>query len=229
MRLAIGCPIYNREWVIPRWWEALEAQALPPGTEVEFHFAVSPSEDDTERLLLERCNGRLSLLNCADLPTFPNRHKGHNAERFATLATLRNRLVESVRRSDPDYFLSVDSDMILEPNAVQEMLGVGDCVGALSDMLGSAIMVHPSAMRLEHNGVKVKAQRISVDGIGDEPLPVDVVMAVVLFSRRGYRAVHYGLHEQGEDIAAALSLRDAGVSRWLQPRARATHLFYRDT
>lgn len=229
LRLAIGTPVYQRAWSLPLWFEALETQELPPGTELSFHFGCSPSTDGTEKLLLDWTVGHYChMVRCADLPSFAERSGG---QRFAVLGEVRNRVLDSVERAGADYFLSVDTDILLRPGAVRAMLACAQerdagVVGALLDMTGVWPVMVPSAMELVGNGNgSLKGRRWRHDELPTEPRRVGVTMAAQLLSRRAWELGHYDFHSQGEDIAFAISLERAGVSRWIEPRAQARHLY----
>jgi hypothetical protein len=230
VKLAIGCPIFEREWCIDRWVDSIEAQDM--GGEVSYHFVYTPGEDDTLGAIRHRLLTADVTIIEDDAPGYRNAQRA-DASRYAHLARLRNLLLDSVRASGADYFLSWDSDVILADGAVRAMFEVGKpVVGALIEMLGQDLMLDnhpegafPSWMRIDPIGrTAERANGQAPIMPGDPPTRVGVVMAVVLWHRSAFERVNYAYHPHGEDIGIALECSDLGIEQWLAPRARGVHL-----
>lgn len=229
MKLAIGCPIFEREWCFDWWADSVEAQQWPSFIDsVEYHFVYTPGSDDTLGAINHRFLTAEKKIIEVKGSGFPNAERA-NPARYAHLALLRNKLLDSVRTSGADYFLSWDSDMVFEP-VLHELFIFRQVAGAFVEMLGQDWMLdsHPEAafaswMLLDPvAAVAARSGRPVMPS--DPPRKVGVVMGTVLFERSAFELVEYEFHPQGEDIGMALSCRDAGVEQWLVPAARGVHL-----
>ena len=108
-RLVVGCPVYERGWVIGRWFDRLRGWPID-----DFIFCYTPSTDKTFELLewgADRVGADLSVLYHRDGKHGTDRDWG-DEERLRTLATMRNRLLEQARKLGADYYLSLDSDIL---------------------------------------------------------------------------------------------------------------------
>jgi hypothetical protein len=233
VKLIVGCPVYERAWSLPRWFDSVESQNLR-GIELEYLFAYSVSQDDTLKIITQRAP-EARFIDVDDLDAFPDRK---DSARLHVLAEIRNRMLERVRELDPDYYLSWDSDVLLAPDALDELFVAVDdfdaqCVSPLFGMLGGdpRYPSFPSAMEwLKPPMRSDQARHMDPDALLalDQPVPVDINMGVVLMSRQCYQAGEYRWHAQGEDLGRAQSLEEHGIDRWLAPQARGRHLWERE-
>lgn len=129
MQVMIGCPVRNRAWILPLYLQHLTALSYP-SDQVEYCFVINDSQDETELILQEFAR------------LFPVRLLYDNSSRpggwqrgfyqFSRLAQLRNRLLDAFLQSDCHYLFSVDSDILVPPHALQQLLQAGkDMVSAL--------------------------------------------------------------------------------------------------
>lgn len=224
MKLAIGCPVFEREWCFDSWTISAAAQSF--GMPVEYHFVYTPGNDNTGDLI-----GR--YFPSARVIEVPGRGYG-NAERadhtrYEHLAKLRNLLRNSVLASGADYFLSWDSDMVFEP-VLHNLFIDRPVVGTFVEMLGQDWMLdnNPQAAFASWMVLDLTTRRADrpqeVVMPGDDPRRVGVVMGTVLWRRDALMRVRYEYHPQGEDIGIALRCADAGIEQWLVPAARGVHL-----
>src|ERR1035437_6386039 len=119
MKIAIGCPVYEREWSLPRWFQCIFDQKMNPKN-IDLVFAYTEGSDNT-RDILEKYGQKfssLSILDCNDLPAF----KSRDTERFYPLVILRNRIFMKLRELQPDYFFSYDSDIIIPEGTLKGLL-----------------------------------------------------------------------------------------------------------
>jgi hypothetical protein len=229
--LVVGLPCHRRQWCLDRWFDSVEAQDLPEGT--RFLFILSEQGDPSERIILRR-RPDAEILYAEGLPSFGEDEKD-DPSRYVVLAHLRNQLLRRVCSIEPDYYLSWDSDIILEPNAYWALRGVVDqgdgAVGALVDMGGEVYPGNWSWMRLEGTDA-IRPLGLGADGLpllrspgGVFPFPVGVIMGVKLMTPRAYRDVRYADHVLGEDVGWAIQAEAMGVERWVCPAARGEHLY----
>lgn len=203
MKLLVGCPVRAREWCLRPWFlfveQACEAAAVEPD------YVVALAEDDQASLsVIGKC--------CADAGRELHVvHTGETVEpyvrlwmdqRYYEMVDVRNQLLAQVRKIDPDYFLSLDSDILLNENALKAMLeqirpdGQFDAVGAKTYLTDTGTQFPNYAHLVNANGM------IRPDSF--DLLTVDAIMAIKLMSKPAYW-VDYSYHFQGEDIGWSLT------------------------
>lgn len=130
-KILIGCPVRNRAWVLPRYLQALKNLDYNHYN-IEYCFIVNDSTDNTLEIIKEFRNDIFSpvkIIIC-NLQGNTGHQRGYYS--FFHLAILRNILLDELLKSDCEYLLSVDSDIILPPNAIKSLREVnGDIVSAL--------------------------------------------------------------------------------------------------
>lgn len=144
-------------------------------------------------------------MDCLPEPAVESEHNWVH-ERYEHMAGVRNRLLGIVRLHRPEWFWSVDSDVLVHPDTLRSALSLTDrfdAVGSKCYMTGperdfpSFGMWHPGAggiSRYDSNG----------------QFPVDIIMAIKLMSPGAY-GVDYAFHHQGEDLGWSFACRDAGL------------------
>lgn len=224
VKLAIGMPVFERAWCLPLWFDCLEAQDLVPKEDITLCFAYSKSYDGTYDILRYRGDEYGDLLIYQyDLPTYSSRE---NMARFNELAALRNALLDMVKETDADYFLSWDNDILFPPRALQHLFIDKDAVGACIDMGGiDEEMGHPSVMHFPQHEMEVAYRRPWSEYKQDEPFQCDIIMAVKLMKKKVYSNTRYRWDAVGEDIGWCHDCEEKGYERWLQPLARGYHLY----
>ena len=120
MRLIVGAPVANRAWSLPRYFECLAAQTRRPDGFAFIHSG-RPGDATWRTIVTETSRHGFDALDLWHNPAPP--HQRHDDKRFATLATLRNELLEVVRDSiQADLFLSLDTDILLEdPRTIEQL------------------------------------------------------------------------------------------------------------
>lgn len=118
----VGCPIYQRAWILPRWLDALAAQ---DSAELALAFVLTPGEDGTEKLIeTEKLRPRFKYV---DVYNFKGGKESVDRDwadtsRVATIAEKRNKVLEMAAHSECDYLLSLDSDVIVPPGGIAALL-----------------------------------------------------------------------------------------------------------
>ena len=220
--LLIGAPIFQRAWILDRFFDAVEAQDVP----VRFLFGLTPGDDGTEEIIFRRApDAEIMLID--DLPSFGPGDEDA-PDRYATLAEIRNRLLDRVCEILPTFYLSLDSDILLRPLAVDELLRTAltkgaALVGWAGDMGGSVFPGHWSWMDFDEDGWPEREVLLGEPQLPAEPFRVGVIMGAKLMAPRAYLQVRYSDHLLGEDVAFSLAARRLGIDRWLCPTARGVH------
>ncbi|GIM47030.1 hypothetical protein DNHGIG_25790 [Collibacillus ludicampi] len=220
-KVAIGCVVRNRAWILPRYLEALENIDYPNKM---YLFLENDSEDSTLKILEEfnekhllMNNRKGDYCNLATLNTNdPNWARGeYAANQYANLAFLRNNFIEMFLGTDADYLLSIDSDIIVPPDIINRLMEYADektIIGAaISNIPGKPLDGKtPGNFMVRHpNGYMVHPPRYELTGVMD--VDVDVIGAVYLIPRKALEdGVRYGPHPQGEDIPFCEQAQEKG-------------------
>lgn len=206
---------------MPSWFDHVEAALAMAGVVARYAFAVSAG-DETLPTLQDRSDNS-ALIAVSTEPEEYQERQWYRPARIARMVEVRNLLLATVRRQAPEIFLSVDSDVLLHPMAIVELLeGIGrfDAVGggtflsALGDQFPSCGWVQG------HDGFR--RQRMEHQGT----IPVGVIMAVKAMSPAAY-AVDYQPNGQGEDIGWSVAAGRAGLKLGWDNRHYSKHVMSR--
>jgi hypothetical protein len=209
MRLVVGCPVRQREWIIKDWFESVEAAAARVDLAPTYAFVGDPA-DATLVLLHELAADHRRNMLVAEEPenlSVPFRRKW-NEDRYDRMAFLRNTLLELVRDEAPEYFLSADSDILLHPEVLRDLLESVqrfDAVGGACHMMEHGERC-PNVAWFLHNSTDLRRQEIRTQGV----IPAGIIMALKLMTPAAYD-VAYVSHMHGEDIGWSQQCANRGV------------------
>jgi len=217
LKIIVGCPISDRAWILPRYLECVHAQVVDADIELLFH--CGKSSDNTEEII-KNSNAKKLLSN--DIGIGSNK-RTWNMNRYKLMAGLRNRLLEEICRLDPDYYFSLDSDILIPEDCVARLLArEKDAISPLMSMIPNGMC--PNVMTFRENSAYRKKSYM-FDG---KPMKADVIMAAVLMNRRFYRKVRYREHKLGEDVGWSFDARDKGFELWLDPSIKVRHVMRKE-
>jgi len=120
-KIMIGCPVRNRGWILPRYLKCLENLDYPENLK-RYAFVINNCSDDTEHILeafAQKHPGRVELIY-ENVPGSRGHRRGSYS--LKALAHLRNLLLQTFLISDCDYLLSVDSDILMPPSSLRQLL-----------------------------------------------------------------------------------------------------------
>lgn len=217
MRLVVGCPVLYRQWILDDWFDHVERACKRAEVEPAFAF-VGDEILDPSFEIIERRAPR-ALIDVEPV-TRPDDYREWNQDRYQVMVGLRNRLLALVRNAAPDVFLSLDSDILLHPDALKLVLedleaGVFAAVGSRCFMTQTGRSC-PSWGRLGPHG---QLQRYDAEGY----FPVQVIMAIKAMLPAAYQ-VDYELHAQGEDIGWSLACERASLKLGWDGRVVSKHV-----
>lgn len=256
MRIMVGCPVLHREWILPAWFDHVEAafkrleeryptpvpfvlmeyadrlvgESIEPRWSHDYLFLGDTIRDETFGVAMEECakRGIKVCLEHAD-DARPLDLRQWDDKRYRRMVELRNQLLGVVRREAPDLFLSLDSDILLHPDALADMIEQieeGQRLPALGKIaVGGKVYLSqygvqcPSWANLGREG---SITRSDTSGT----FRVDVIMAVKLMTPAAYE-VDYRFDLQGEDIGWSKAAREAGVRFVWTGRSASKHIFSR--
>ena len=202
MKVLVGCPIYERGWVLNAWFDALDDWRSH--VDLQFHFVYTEGEDDTLDIIRKRAGNHI---------VFPFDEGDHSKERnwgdksrLETMADLRNALISQVNLTKPDFFLSLDSDILVAPWGQSKVLfeTTYDAVAPLV-YLGPGDIGNSFHFQGDHNR---RIQKTRMYGVEQ---PVDVIAAAKLMKPLAYRNSVYGYDKYGEDFYWARGMKFANI------------------
>jgi hypothetical protein len=219
MKLMVGMPIKERAWCLPEWFAALEAQDI----EHEVVAIYSPSADETELVLIEHNATIIYDESLGRSLSNINAHCWGDLSTYHYMATMRNHLTRLALEREADYFFSLDSDIILPPNTLREMLKYAQ---GHPGVIAPAVNMTINARAL--NVMKWSTTRGHAYRDGGEPPAgkVDVVMAAMLLDRTAMEC-QWRSHPQGEDVGFCADALDKNVALWWLPHIQCQHLMVR--
>ena len=121
-RIIVGCPIYRRASILPKWFDAVAKQE---GYEILPAFITTKGDDETLKIIeREGHNKRFKWIQVeqykGDGPEGED-HDWSSPERVRTMAHKRNALLDLAIGIDGDYFLSLDSDCIMPVDGMKAL------------------------------------------------------------------------------------------------------------
>lgn len=208
--VAIGCPIRDRAWIIPSWFDYVAAALRnEAGIIPQFFFVGDVTTDDTFKAIDQAClHHSFSRAVIGIDEEYAPYKRVWDLSRYAHMVTLRNLLLRAVRAWEPDYFWSLDSDILAHPDALSTLLN--DLDNTDFDAVGGKTYMSERGRACPSYGMLSPLGGLRrPDSAGC--FEVDVIMAVKVMTPAAY-AVDYELHRQGEDIGWSIAARAAGLS-----------------
>lgn len=222
--LMVGAPVWKREWIMPRWFEHVEQACLNAAVVPHYVFVTDTFKDDTTLTVMQEAGRRRRN---HDVVHFEQKdrtdRRDWSPKRYGVMADLRNALLGRVREYNPGFFLSVDSDILLHPDAITSMLEEThrfDAVGGKCYMGPGRKL--PNCGNVDVNG-SLK-NRTDADGAA---FKTSVIMALKLMQPAAYN-VDYTPHHKGEDIGWSLACRAAGLSLGWDAKVCSKHVMKRE-
>jgi hypothetical protein len=208
MKLIIACPIYKRDWILPYWIKAILKQSLHISN-IGFVFEVDPKDTSTVESLkvwkkIDKNIPLFDIVERTDIPHFEHHNNGRQwtLSKYHNMINMRNSILSRVRQYQPDYYFSLDSDILIEnPNTLELLIAhINEGADAVSPMMYMTPIGKdfPSVMSwVEKPGEKATRKK-------DYPLgsyfQSDIIMAAKMMSKKTYMSVDYEFHQQGEDL-----------------------------
>lgn len=235
MKLIIGCPIYDRAWILQYWLHFIENQSVSL-KDIGFVFVASESDHETLAVLnaWKNVHPEVEIFDII-FPENVNHFTHKDGTRHWTLSKyenmvkLRNNLLENVRNYQPEYFMSLDSDILLtNPNTLELLIShIVDGADAVSPLMYMTPVGEkfPSVMKWLNEPGK-RATRDFDFPIGTY-FKSDVIMAAKMMSKKVYNTVDYRLHDQGEDLGWCAACAEAGYNLYAATYIYAVHVMHK--
>ena len=223
MRLAIGCPIFEREWSLPRWFQCIFNQKVQTKN-TDLIFAYTEGKDNTLGII-EKYGDKfnsVNIIDCNDIPFYRER----DANRFYSLVILRNRIIDVLREIQPDYYFSYDSDILIPDNTLKTLIkDKKDIVAPWVDLVLDGT---PNCSSLEGEGGFRRRKPYELHYPKQGLYKVDTVFAVFLMENKVFNNCTYAWHTGGEDFGWALDVIEKGYESWMHGDLVCTHLYRKD-
>lgn len=236
MKVLIGCPIYKRDWILHHWIRCIFNQSV--GIEnIGFIFETSPDDSETISILetwkrIDKTIPFFEIVVRKDVPHFEHINNGRQwtMSKYENMVRLRNSLLNKVREIQPNFYFSLDSDILLtNENTIElliaHVLSGADAVSPLMFMTPVGDM-YPSVMSWRNDGSN-KAMRHPRYPIGTY-FKSDVIMAAKMMSKKVYQNIDYSIHEQGEDVGWSFSCKEKGYELYSASYIYAPHIMSKD-
>lgn len=235
----IGCPVRNRAWILPRYLEHLAGLDYPRHL-LEYCFIINDCSDHSAEILDEfaaRPGIRAQLIHADNKPvsaaalsfgassTAGRSIPGHARGRYSLsrLAALRNILLEAFIASDCQYLLSVDSDILVPPQTLRELLADNCQVVSALVCNGHQLSDPDIYNNLRRVGDHYEFIRYFPR---DRIFPVDCTGAAYLIGRDVIEdyGVRYSAEKGGEDIGFCESAVRQGIGLYCDGRLECQHI-----
>jgi cellulose synthase/poly-beta-1,6-N-acetylglucosamine synthase-like glycosyltransferase len=220
--ILIGCPVRNREWILPEYLKALENLDYPKEY-LAFHFILNDSTDKSKEILLNwkyetMKDGyryvRITELNFDYPPDWGETRittNGSSITRFnkgyKALTVLRNLLLDLAWLDiKTDYLFSIDSDIIIKPDILSNLL--------LTEKHIIAGLIKND--KINHNFIDSSGRRGDILP-ASKVFEVKITGAIILISRKviDNKEIRYSPSKIGEDEGFCLSAIAQGIKPYV--------------
>jgi glycosyltransferase involved in cell wall biosynthesis len=223
----IGCPVRNRGWILPRYLQCLD-NLIYPREYIRFGFIINNCTDETPAILERYAAlhpGQVDLVY-SRLSSGGLHHRG--SYNFKNLAALRNQLIALFLESDGDYLFSLDSDILIPPHSLQQL--VDDDCDIVSMLVCNGHEVGDSGIFniLDHKPGSWIHRR---DFPRDRVFPVDCTGAAYLIKRMVLKehGVRYSARWGAEDIGFCQDALSKGLKIYCDGRLEGEHVMQEKT
>jgi hypothetical protein len=219
MRVTIGCPVRAREWILPRWFTHTALAAEMAGVKTDYLFAGA-AEDPTRKVIEDSCPESFRYVDTQERVQ-PERGHVWSPPEYRHMVSMRNFLLAAARETRPDYFLSLDSDILLHEDALYNLLETiqsgWDAVGGKCWMTEHTDACSYIILVNSHGQIRPDVGHV---------IPVDVIMACKLMSPKAM-TVDYVYDSDGEDVGYSRNLTAHGLKMAFDGRVCNRHVMHR--
>ena len=219
--ILVGCPVRKRDWILPAWKQHIDIamQRAFPDFDIKYLFVVGKDDSECRELISSWSDSSYRIVE--ENPKQDVR--SWNSGAYMHMVDLRNCLLEEVRYENPDFFFSIDSDMLMHPDSIVNMyetyLSHDTWAVGGKAFLSMGGKHHPTF----GNWVD-KAQRSNFRrNESDQVMLVDILMAIKMMDRRAYN-IDYCYHKNGEDLGWSSAVYSAGGTLWWDGRITNKHV-----
>jgi glycosyltransferase involved in cell wall biosynthesis len=219
----IGCPVRNRAWILQDYLHSLLKMDYPSRL-IEYCFIINDCQDQTPEILADFAATAPSPVYLVNINL--NTRYGHKRGEysFKNLALLRNLLLERFLQSMCQYLFSVDSDILVPPNTLRDLMADRcDIVSALvcnGHLVGQRNLFNVLEKTPQGNYVHIK--KIPFNRLFE----VDCTGAAYLISRQVIEdyGVRYSAEYGAEDIGFCQRAKQQGIKIFCDSRVECIHV-----
>lgn len=234
MKILIGLPVFKREWILPEWFACIERQTVPL-SDLGFLFELGPNDDATHNMLWEWHSRHPEVAVFDGTIRYDEKHATHaentrlwRKDEYTRMVNFRNNLLEQVKNYQPERYMSLDSDILLQdPKSLEVLFDVtkdGGAAAPLSYMKPQTI-AFPNVMTWRDQPGRIGDRQLERYPIG-ETFEVDVIMGAVMMHPDVYNNIRYRWHRQGEDVGWAAEMQRAGKKMYSASGIYAPHIMH---
>lgn len=116
-RILITAPLRQSTGIFREYQKSLDGLIVPEGFSADRFFVVNDRDE-----IIPEIRGRYEVMDTGDL--YEKTHNDHiwTGENFAKMAGLRNATIKAALEGGYDYWLSADTDLILQPETLQALI-----------------------------------------------------------------------------------------------------------
>ena len=225
-KIIIGAPTANRGWVIRDWLNYIQGSFVDLRQDYDLSIALVAAEDDPSVNIVYDFTQAMKykfLLSVIE-ENKQDDIRDWKPERYKRMVYLRNLLLEVIRNENPDYFLSLDTDILLHRDCIRNLLQTLDSHEEAAAVGGKTFMTPtgtscPSFGMFYENQPSQGIRRQDTDGV----FQVDIIMAIKLMTPNAYN-VDYEYHNCGEDLGWSAACHDRGIKLWCDGRVANKHI-----
>lgn len=234
--ITIATPVHNRGWILPYFLKHLYNINYDK-KKINLYFLLNNSSDNSENLLNEFKSNHNTEYNSIQIEKYKTSYKFEDSRTssirskytYNHLSKIRNKILST---NSSDYLLSVDSDVLVPPNILVNLLvHKKDIVSALLyngyEMYPDEYWKYPNILNIESGKIKhfynwhiKNAQILSKSKL----YQVDITGAVVLMSKEVTKKTKYSWHIQGEDVAWSLDCKNNGFNLYCDVGVYCQHI-----
>ena len=219
MKVLIAAPVRDRAWVLPEYLKAIENLIFDGN--IQYYFLINDSTDNSKQILedfQQRKNN--CVIEEINYNTPKDERNGvRSAHTFYTLANLRNHILEYFLSTDCDILYSIDTDVIVKPESLQELIKID------ADIT-STFIFNTKVQKWNRGNVLIGIDKIKhIDAaLREEVFNCSVTGAVYIIKRKVIEAgCKYAWHRLGEDIPFCLGAINKGFIIKCTKRKLAEH------
>jgi GT2 family glycosyltransferase len=225
--ITIGAPVRNRAWILRHYLDHLVSLDYPKD-KIRFLFILNDSTDRSDEVLRDFKQEYKELYAGIEISVYnqhaPEDERTWRREKiYHTLANVRNKLLEQI---ETPYFFSVDTDILVPPNALKVLVESNKDI--VAGVIRNDYIIQPDAeypnqltnLLIMKNGTIRHYMKYPLNDL----FQVDVTGAIYLLKKEVCEQVRYGFDPQGEDVYFCLQAKEKGFEIWANSNVYAQHV-----
>lgn len=201
----IGCPIQNRDWILPEYLQSI-LDFDYSREDIHLAFYVNCSTDNTENILFKFKEKYVEQYNGIDIivdnslgyidPLKPSERD------YRMFAMIKNKFCK-MRNDDDEFVLLIDSDTIAPSNLIKEFMGIArfgfPIIGCLVPQAQVNDIVLFNVMERQEDGTY--KHLLNLVNEYSRYRCVDSIAGCVMYKKNVLDLAQFCYHPQGEDLS----------------------------